>query len=138
MDNSAVNINVTVDDFDSVITFQDEAQWSTPDPTKNLPFNPSSSPWLYGTYHQTGVVNASLTFNFEGVQASICLCRCPDIFVFVKGPLCSFMEPPVLTTAPTKFLLTVKALYSRPTLQSMLQTHTSYLAHPAYRILSIP
>jgi hypothetical protein len=82
MDNSAININVTADDFDSVITFDDETQWSTPDPQKNLPFNPSSSPWLYGTYHETSVVNASITYNFEGERLSIYIHSDELIYLF--------------------------------------------------------
>jgi hypothetical protein len=64
-----MNVNVTVDDFDSVILFSDESQWFTPDPSKNLPFDPAKSPWLDGTYHLTSIVNASFSFNFEGESA---------------------------------------------------------------------
>lgn len=59
-------MNLTVDDFDSVITFADQSQWSTPDPQKNLPFDPTKSPWLDGTYHLTNIANASFSFDFEG------------------------------------------------------------------------
>ncbi|KAF9506400.1 hypothetical protein BS47DRAFT_1367411 [Hydnum rufescens UP504] len=41
-----MNVNVTVDDFESVILFSDESQWFTSDPSKNLPFDPAKSPWL--------------------------------------------------------------------------------------------
>lgn len=66
MDTSAVNQNITVDDFDSVITYADNSVWQSPDPSANLPYNASASPWWEGTYHQTDVVNASLNFTFQG------------------------------------------------------------------------
>jgi len=76
-DPSAVNQNITIDDFDSVITYADQSEWSTPDPSKIISFNQSSTPWREGTYHLTSVVNASFTFNFEG----------PMIFVYgAAGP----------------------------------------------------
>ncbi|KAJ6554986.1 hypothetical protein DFH09DRAFT_1166056 [Mycena vulgaris] len=58
MDASAVNANVTVDDFDSVLSYPDQAAWSTPDPSTTS-FDAGSSPWLMGTYHSTRVANAS-------------------------------------------------------------------------------
>lgn len=70
MDSSAVNQNVTVDDFDSIVTYAEQSQWTTPDPTKSLPFNQSSTPWRAGTYHRTSATNASFTFKFEGGLAS--------------------------------------------------------------------
>lgn len=67
MDSSAVNVNLTVDDFDSVLSYADQSVWQTPDPSSST-FNPSGSPWLMGTYHTTDVVNASLSFNFTGAS----------------------------------------------------------------------
>jgi hypothetical protein len=66
MDPNAVNVNVTIDDFDPFLTFEDESQWTTPNPQENLPFDPSKSPWLDGTYHLTNVTNATLSLEFEG------------------------------------------------------------------------
>ncbi|KAG6844168.1 hypothetical protein H0H87_009287 [Tephrocybe sp. NHM501043] len=71
MDISAVNVNVTVDDFDSVLSYADQSQWQTPDPSSST-FNASATPWLMGTYHKTDTVGASVTFNFTG----------PAIFIY--------------------------------------------------------
>ncbi|KAJ4470965.1 hypothetical protein J3R30DRAFT_3215805, partial [Lentinula aciculospora] len=65
MDSSAVNFNVTVDDFDSVLSYADQSVWTTPDPSSS-DYHPESSPWLLGTFHKTGTVNASVSFNFTG------------------------------------------------------------------------
>ncbi|KIM82856.1 hypothetical protein PILCRDRAFT_459073 [Piloderma croceum F 1598] len=64
MDPNAVNQNITVDDFDSVVTYADQGQWSTPNP--QLLSNDSVTPWKDGTYHLTNITNASFTFDFEG------------------------------------------------------------------------
>ncbi|KAJ7480584.1 hypothetical protein FB451DRAFT_1085772 [Mycena latifolia] len=74
MDASAVNANVTVDDFDSVVLYADQAAWETPDPSSST-FDAKTSEWLMGTYHNTSVVGASLSFNFTG----------PAIYVFGAG-----------------------------------------------------
>ncbi|KAF5363126.1 hypothetical protein D9757_007965 [Collybiopsis confluens] len=60
MDSSAVNINITVDDFDSVLAYADQSVWTTPDPS-SADYHPSSSQWLLGTYHKTDTVNATNT-----------------------------------------------------------------------------
>lgn len=65
MDSTAVNTNVTIDDFDSVLAYDDQAVWVTPDPSSPT-FNASASPWMRGTYHQTETKAASLSFNFTG------------------------------------------------------------------------
>ncbi|KAJ7505880.1 hypothetical protein B0H11DRAFT_1976543 [Mycena galericulata] len=76
MDISAVNANVTVDDFDSVLSYADEAEWETPDPSSPS-FNANTSEWLMGTFHSTNVTNASFSYNFTG----------PAIYVFgAAGP----------------------------------------------------
>lgn len=67
MDPGAVNQNITIDDFDSVVTYADQSQWYTPNPQDSLPFNQSSTPWRAGTYHLTSTPNASFTFNFDGM-----------------------------------------------------------------------
>jgi hypothetical protein len=75
MDASAVNANVTVDDFDSVISYADQAAWETPDPSSSS-FNASGSQWLMGTYHSTSVANATLSFNFTGMHIPRCSWNC--------------------------------------------------------------
>lgn len=65
MDTSAVNVNVTVDDFDSVVSYPDQSVWQTPDPSSST-FTAVGSPWWMGTYHKTDVVDASFSFNFTG------------------------------------------------------------------------
>ncbi|KAI3618244.1 hypothetical protein WG66_005685 [Moniliophthora roreri] len=65
MDPNAVNTNVTIDDFDSLITYADQSQWTTPD-TFSADYNPDSKEWLRGTYHLTEVVGAELDLNFTG------------------------------------------------------------------------
>jgi hypothetical protein len=66
MDKSAVNVNVTIDDFDSVLSYPIQADWTTPDPSSSS-FNASATPWWMGTFHKTDVVNASVSFNFTGM-----------------------------------------------------------------------
>ncbi|KAJ3994494.1 hypothetical protein F5050DRAFT_469847 [Lentinula boryana] len=76
MDSSAVNFNVTVDDFDSVLAYADQSVWTTPDPSSS-DYHPESSPWLLGTFHKTSTVNASVSFNFTG----------PALFIYgFSGP----------------------------------------------------
>ncbi|KAF5366706.1 hypothetical protein D9758_006444 [Tetrapyrgos nigripes] len=76
MDNSAQNFNVSVDDFDSVLSYPDQSLWTTPDPSSSS-FNAAGSPWLMGTFHKTETVNASVSFNFTG----------PAVFVYGQsGP----------------------------------------------------
>ncbi|KAE9391128.1 hypothetical protein BT96DRAFT_925449 [Gymnopus androsaceus JB14] len=76
MDSSAVNINVTVDDFDSVLSYADQSVWTTPDPSSS-DYNPENSEWLLGTFHKTDTVNATISFNFTG----------PALYIFgFSGP----------------------------------------------------
>ncbi|KAG8984073.1 hypothetical protein FRB93_006802 [Tulasnella sp. JGI-2019a] len=78
MDPTAVNTNVTIDDWDSILNYANPADWQTPDPqSPPLATVLPTTPWLDGTYHQTGVVNASITLDFQG----------PAIYVFgASGP----------------------------------------------------
>jgi hypothetical protein len=55
----AVNWNMTIDDFDSMLT------WETPD-LSAAGFDPSTSPWLSGTYHNTMIIGASMSLNITG------------------------------------------------------------------------
>ncbi|KAK7445755.1 hypothetical protein VKT23_014751 [Stygiomarasmius scandens] len=76
MDDSAVNFNVTVDDFDSILDYPDQAAWTTPDPSSSS-FSAAGSSWLMGTYHKTEEINASVSLNFTG----------PAIFIYgSSGP----------------------------------------------------
>jgi len=71
MDASAVNWNVTIDDFDSLLTYNDQAVWETPDPSA-AGFDPSTSPWLRGTYHQTKSKGTFVSLNITGKQLESC------------------------------------------------------------------
>ncbi|KAF7365659.1 hypothetical protein MVEN_00439500 [Mycena venus] len=92
MDASAVNANVTVDDFDSVVSYADQSAWQTPDPSSSS-FNANNSQWLMGTFHSTTVVNTTISFNFTG----------PAIYVFgASGPAYGSYEVLVDGTSTTK------------------------------------
>lgn len=75
MDSSAVNVNVTVDDFDTVLVYDDQAQWTTPDPSSR-DFNGNDPQYLRGTYHLTDRVGAAVGLNFTGE---------PGAFIHVQG-----------------------------------------------------
>ncbi|TEB33891.1 hypothetical protein FA13DRAFT_1730166 [Coprinellus micaceus] len=76
MDSSAVNVNVTVDDFDTVLVYDDQAQWTTPDPSSG-DFNGNDPQYLRGTYHLTDRVGAAVGLNFTG----------PALYIYGhKGP----------------------------------------------------
>ncbi|KAG6896780.1 hypothetical protein C0992_006130 [Termitomyces sp. T32_za158] len=47
MDFTAVNLNITVDDFDSVLSYPDQSAWQTPDPSSPS-FSASATPWWMG------------------------------------------------------------------------------------------
>ena len=69
MDASAVNVNVTVDDFDSILSYApDQAPWTTPDPW-SADVDLETTPWWLGTYHRTEQVDASVSLNFTGASA---------------------------------------------------------------------
>jgi len=70
MDTSAVNFNVTLDDFDSVLSYTDQSVWTTPDPSPGSDFNATSSPLWMGTYHRTQTVGAEFSLNFTGAPGS--------------------------------------------------------------------
>ncbi|KAF6749680.1 hypothetical protein DFP72DRAFT_852259 [Ephemerocybe angulata] len=65
MDPKAVNTNVTIDDFDTVLVYADQGQWTTPDPSAK-DFNGNDPKYLRGTYHLTEVAGAALSLNFTG------------------------------------------------------------------------
>ncbi|KAG6901555.1 hypothetical protein C0995_010612 [Termitomyces sp. Mi166 len=91
MDSTAVNTNITVDDFDSVVYYPDQSTWQTPDPSSPS-FNASATPWWMGTYHKTDIIGASVTFNFTG----------PAIFVYGhSGPSYGSYEVEIDSTVST-------------------------------------
>jgi len=65
MDPTAVNWNVTIDDFDSNLDYEDQGAWTTPDPSATN-FVRSDKPWLRGTYHHT-TRNTAVTLKFTGL-----------------------------------------------------------------------
>jgi hypothetical protein len=67
MDATAINVNVTVDDFDSILNYPVQSDWTTPDPSQpNFQAGVKASGWFDGTYHKTDVVGASIEYNFTG------------------------------------------------------------------------
>ncbi|KDR78299.1 hypothetical protein GALMADRAFT_224674 [Galerina marginata CBS 339.88] len=82
MDLSAVNWNITIDDFDSLLTYDDQSVWTTPDPSV-AGFDPTNSPWSRGTYHQTTTKGASVSLNITG----------PAVYIYGDtGPSCGSFE----------------------------------------------
>lgn len=65
MDPNAINYNVTVDDFDSVLIYGDQSQWTTPDPSSGG-FDGDDPRYLRGTWHLTEDVGAVVRLNFTG------------------------------------------------------------------------
>ncbi|KAF9254793.1 hypothetical protein L218DRAFT_975779 [Marasmius fiardii PR-910] len=57
--------NLTLDDFDAVLNYSDQTQWTTPDPW-SLEYNSDSKEWLRGTWHVTDVVGAEVSLGFDG------------------------------------------------------------------------
>ncbi|WWD22547.1 hypothetical protein CI109_107040 [Kwoniella shandongensis] len=60
--------NVTVDDFDSLITYSDYSQWTTPNPQDhpswyNATGDVTGVPWHEATIHYTTIPNASFSLN---------------------------------------------------------------------------
>ncbi|KIJ44171.1 hypothetical protein M422DRAFT_228862 [Sphaerobolus stellatus SS14] len=82
MDPKAINVNVTVDDFDSVLSFADQSVWTTPDPSDPSFDDSNNSPWYKGTYHKTDTIGASLSFNFTGPAIYIYGSAGPDYGTF--------------------------------------------------------
>jgi len=60
----ATKFNLTVDDFDSLITYPDQSQWLTPDPSAAP--DPTLDIWFDKTYHLTNATGASFSFDFTG------------------------------------------------------------------------
>ncbi|KAJ7154932.1 hypothetical protein C8R43DRAFT_884951 [Mycena crocata] len=66
MHSTATKFNLTVDDFDSLITYPEQSQWLTPDPS--AAHDPANDIWFDGTYHRTNVTGASFSFGFKGSE----------------------------------------------------------------------
>ncbi|KAG8984075.1 hypothetical protein FRB95_006765 [Tulasnella sp. JGI-2019a] len=79
MDSTAVNLNITIDDWASILNYTNPSDWQTPDPqSPAIASTLSTTPWLDGTWHKTSVTNASVILNFEG----------PALYIFgASGPL---------------------------------------------------
>ncbi|KAF7339070.1 hypothetical protein MVEN_01983400 [Mycena venus] len=60
---------LSVDDFDSLITYPDQSQWTTPDPS--AAHDPANDIWFDDTYHRTNVTGASFSFGFKGSVFSL-------------------------------------------------------------------
>lgn len=76
---SAVYGTVIVDDFDSLVSFADAADWQTPDPSADPgAFNRSGSFFHQATWHETSVVNASFKFDFVGSSYALYGMAGPD------------------------------------------------------------
>ncbi|KAJ6504554.1 hypothetical protein DFH09DRAFT_1000692 [Mycena vulgaris] len=63
---SVTKFNLTVDDFDSLITYPEQSQWITPDPS--AAHDPALDIWFDGTYHLTNTTGASFSFAFKGAE----------------------------------------------------------------------
>jgi hypothetical protein len=59
-----IQFNLTVDDFDSLITYPNQSHWTTPDPS--AAHDPANDIWFDDTYHRTNVTGASFSFGFKG------------------------------------------------------------------------
>ncbi|KAJ7486777.1 hypothetical protein FB451DRAFT_1337471 [Mycena latifolia] len=66
MRSAATKFNLTVDDFDSLITYPDQSQWVTPDPSAAP--DPALDIWFDKTYHRTNTTGASFSFGFTGTE----------------------------------------------------------------------
>ncbi|KAJ6453368.1 hypothetical protein C8R45DRAFT_1039268 [Mycena sanguinolenta] len=67
--NSNLKFTLDVDDFDSLITYANQSQWSTPDPSAAP--DPTLDVWFDATYHRTNVTGAAFSFGFKGSQISL-------------------------------------------------------------------
>lgn len=114
MDSSAVNVNVTVDDFDCILSYDRQSDWTTPDPSKST-FDATGSDWLRGTWHRTEVKNTAFHINFTGAFLAYSLTYCslqvqalPSIYMatlaqnMARMKSCSTASaPPLVPTSPT-------------------------------------
>lgn len=60
--------NITIDDFDSVLSWSSRSDWTTPDPSLNPSWfsDPGVTEWHEATYHKTSAVGTSVSLNFTG------------------------------------------------------------------------
>ncbi|KAG5337939.1 hypothetical protein C0989_008639, partial [Termitomyces sp. Mn162] len=120
MDSTAVNANITVDDFDSVLSYADQSLWETPDPSRPS-FDASATPWWMGTYHKTDIVGASVAFNFTG----------PAIFIYGQsGPLYGSYEVEIDST-----VLTLSAYAANDVSEQTLLYGTSNLSYAFHTLI---
>ena len=60
----AINLPVTIDDFDPVVSYSNQWQWTTPDPS--APDFVVTDEFWQGTYHSTNAVGATAFILFTG------------------------------------------------------------------------
>ncbi|KAK6981115.1 hypothetical protein R3P38DRAFT_3115145 [Favolaschia claudopus] len=64
--NHVQKFNLTIDDFDSLITYPNQSHWTTPDPS--AAHDPALDIWFDDTFHRTNVSGASFEFGFKGSE----------------------------------------------------------------------
>ena len=109
MDSSSVNVNVTVDDFDTVLVFDDHGQWTTPDPSSR-DFNGNDPQYLRGTYHLTDRVGAAVGLNFTGESGLFTHVQGAYVLTLLQDRRCTSMVIRVLVSAPTELSWTLQRL----------------------------
>ncbi|KAF9256717.1 hypothetical protein L218DRAFT_975338 [Marasmius fiardii PR-910] len=57
--------NLTLDDFDAVLNYSDQMQWTMPDPWSSE-YDSDLKEWLRGTWHITDVVGVEVSLGFDG------------------------------------------------------------------------
>lgn len=105
--------NITIDDFDSVLSWSSKGDWATPDPSINPSWfsEPDVTEWHEATYHKTSVVGTSVFLNFTGKSFSPCG-RAKSKKRSSKGPSSPCLPsllfvpqvPPSTSTAPLDLL----------------------------------
>ncbi|KAF8144685.1 hypothetical protein K438DRAFT_1873392 [Mycena galopus ATCC 62051] len=66
---SNIKFTLSVDDFDSLITYANQSQWTTPDPSAGP--DATLDIWFDATYHRTNVSGAWFSFGFKGSEFSL-------------------------------------------------------------------
>ncbi|KAF7303345.1 hypothetical protein MIND_00562200 [Mycena indigotica] len=61
-----LKFNLTIDDFDSLITYPNQSHWATPDPSAGP--NATLAGWFDETYHRTNITGAVFEFKFKGSE----------------------------------------------------------------------
>ncbi|KAF7303347.1 hypothetical protein MIND_00562400 [Mycena indigotica] len=61
-----LKFNLTIDDFDSLVTYPNQSHWATPDPSAGP--NATLAGWFDETYHRTNITGAVFEFKFKGSE----------------------------------------------------------------------